>query len=479
MQAGKTSSSQSGYPLTNRPFCYIIRAILSNNHVCPSEVFMPQPSSPIYDRPAELLQNLIRFDTTNPPGNELLCIQYISGLLNDAGIPTTFISRTPNRPNLVARLKGEGRVPPLLLYGHVDVVTTAGQKWTHPPFEARLVDGYIWGRGALDMKHGLAMYLAAILKARAEGLHFPGDIIFLASVDEEAASEYGAKFLVEQHAELFAGVHYALSEFGGASITLAGKRFYPIRTSEKQLCPTRITFSGLGGHGGLPVRGGAMAKLSRALRILDTHQLPVHIIPESRQMVEAIAAGMGGIVGLAMRQLLNPRLTNSLLRLIGSSSAVFSPLLHNSVSPTMLKASEKRNVIPSEVSLELDGRILPGFKAQDLELELVHLLGNDCSITASLPFPGLSSTDMGLFELLSAGLRELDPQGIPVPFINFGVSDARFFSILGIQTYGFTPLLIPEGLDLTNTIHAADERVPAEALDFGLTAILNTLQRFQ
>ncbi len=144
----------------------------------------------------------------------------------------------------------------------------------------------------------------------------------------------------------------------------------------------------------------------------------------------------------------------------------------------MLKASEKRNVIPSEVTLELDGRILPGFSAADLEKELHRLLGQDCTIEAFLPFPGLSSTDMGLFETLAAPLRELDPQGIPIPFVNFAVTDARFFSKLGIQTYGYTPLQFTEGLELTSTIHSADERIPVAALDFGVNAVFKAIQRF-
>jgi len=434
---------------------------------------------PFYAHPAELLQNMIRFDTTNPPGNELSCIQYINGLLTDAGIQTTLVARTPARPNLVARLKGAGTAPPLLLYGHVDVVTTAGQKWTYPPFEARLVDGYIWGRGALDMKHGIAIYLAAFLKAKTEGIHLPGDVIFLATVDEEADCEFGAKYLVEQHADLFQGIHYALSEFGGTSIPIGGKRFYPIQTCEKQVCPVRITFHGTGGHAAVPVRGGAMAKLARALTTLDRHSLPVHITEQTRRMVEIIAKGMGGIAELALRQILNPHLTNLLLKALGTTGANFSPLLHNSASPTILKASERRNVIPSEVILELDGRLLPGFGADIIKKELQHLLGRGCTIEASLPYPGLPSTDMGLFEMLERTLRELDPAGTPFPFVNYAVTDARFFSNLGIQTYGFTPLLINEGLDLTNTIHAADERVPAAALDFGVNAVFNAIQKFQ
>jgi acetylornithine deacetylase/succinyl-diaminopimelate desuccinylase-like protein len=434
--------------------------------------------APIYEHPADLLQNLIRFNTTNPPGNERPCIEYINGLLKTAGFETTLLAHTPERPNLITRLKGEGKAPPLLLFGHVDVVTTEGQQWIYPPFEGRIEDGYIWGRGALDMKHGLTMYLSAILKAKAEGICLPGDIIFAALVDEEAGSENGAIFLVEHHPDIFREVHFALSEFGGSNLTMAGKRFYPIQTSEKQVCPARITFRGTGGHAAVPRKGGAMAKLAAALITLDRHPLPVHISPHVRLMFEGIAEGLGGFAGTLTRQLLNPLLTNLLLKAAGTKGAIFSSLLHNSVSPTILKASDKINVIPSEVTLELDGRVLPGFAAADLERELRNLLGKDCTIEATLPHPGFASTNMDLFETLATSLRELDPAGIPIPFVNFAVTDARFFSKLGIQTYGYTPVQIPEGLDLTDTIHAANERVPVRALEFGTQAVFSVIRNF-
>jgi len=439
---------------------------------------MAKTNGPLYQHPAELLQNLIRFNTTNPPGNERPCIEYINGLLKEAGFETILVAHTPERPNLITRLKGEGNAPPLLLYGHVDVVTTDGQQWTHPPFEGRLVDGYIWGRGALDNKHSIAMYLAALLKARAEGPYLPGDIIFAATVDEEASCEDGAKFLVAQHPQLFEGIRYALSEFGGFNMTVSGKRFYPIQVSEKQVCPTRVTFHGPGGHAAYLVRGGAMAKLAIALQTLDRHFLPVHITQPVRHMIEEFSDGLDGLMGLIMRQLLSPFLTNTVLKLMGEKGATFSPLLHNTASPTILKASNTRNIIPSEVVLELDGRLLPGFTAANLERELRTLLGTDCTIETHLPDPYPSTSDMGLFETLAMDLRELDPHGIPVPYVNPAVTDARFFTKLGIQTYGFTPLQLPDDFSFIETIHAADERVPVAALDFGLQAIFKAIQRF-
>jgi len=436
---------------------------------------MPQP---IYQHPAELLQNLIRFNTTNPPGNERECIEYINGLLKEAGIETTILAKTPERPNVIGRLKGEGKAPPLLLYGHVDVVTTENQKWTHPPFEGHIVDGYLWGRGALDMKSGVAMYLAAFLKAKAEGLSLPGDVLFAAVADEEAADNYGVAWLVNEHPAVFDGVRYALGEFGGFNLSLSGKRFYPIMVAEKQLCWMTATFRGRGGHGSMPVQGQAMAKLSRALRLLDEHPLPVHVTPAVRMMMECIAENLGGASALVVRQILNPPLTNTFLKVLGSRGGLFAPLLHNTVSPTMLKASEKVNVIPSEVTLGMDGRMVPGAKPEDMVRELHDLLGDDVELAVKKSEPGPAAPNMELFDTLGGVLRGLDPAAIPLPFVMSGVTDARFLSKLGIQTYGFTPLQLPEDFNFIATVHAADERVPVAAMDFGTNAVYEVLKKF-
>jgi acetylornithine deacetylase/succinyl-diaminopimelate desuccinylase-like protein len=435
--------------------------------------------SPIYDNPAELLRQLIRFDTTNPPGDERECILFINGLLKKAGIKTTLLGKSRQRPNVIARLKGEGTAPPLLLYGHVDVVTTEKQKWQQPPFEANIVDGFIWGRGALDMKSGVAMLLAAFLKAKTEGASLPGDVIFCAVADEEAGGNFGAKFLVEEHPSLFEGVKYAFGEFGGFNMSMGGKRIYPVMVAEKQACWMKATIRGQGGHGSMPVHGEAMAKLARALRLLDQHNLPYHLTPGVRVMLESIAAALGGVTGLLFRQLTNPLLADRLVKALGPRVALFAPLLHNTVSPTMLHASDKVNVIPSEIELGLDGRLLPGFQPEDMTRELRALLGDDFDLEIVMFDPGPAEPDMGLFDTLGAVLRELDPKGVAVPLVMSGVTDARFFSRLGIQTYGFTPLKLPDDFNFIRTIHAADERVPVDALDFGTQAIFKALQRFQ
>jgi acetylornithine deacetylase/succinyl-diaminopimelate desuccinylase-like protein len=429
--------------------------------------------------PAALLQKLIQFDTTNPPGNERPVIQYIQGLLTEAGIGSQILALDENRPNLIARLPGEGKSAPLLLYGHVDVVTAENQTWTHPPFSGTLEDGYIWGRGALDMKGGVAMLVSAFLKAKAEGLRPPGDVILALVSDEEAGGDAGARFLVEQHPEQFAGVRYALGEFGGFTLTIGGKRFYPIQVAEKQICWLKATLRGTGGHGSLPVRqDGALHSLGRYLQAVTSRRLPVHITPVAQKMLSMLASSVGGVRGALLGQLLHPRLTDSVLNTIGKNGRIFDPLLHNTVSPTIIHTSQKVNVIPSEVSVEMDGRLLPGFKPEDMLAELRRVTTADVTVEVVRFDPGPADPDMGLFDTLAGILREADPQGIPIPLLLSGVTDGRFFSRLGIQTYGYLPMQLPEDFNFSGVIHAADERVPAAAIAFGTQAIFQAMNRF-
>lgn len=435
------------------------------------------PSS-IYQRPAELLQRLIQFDTTNPPGNEADCIHFIKSLLTEAGIETTILGQTPERPNLIAKLPGQGSASPFLLYGHVDVVTTENQQWQHPPFEGKVVDGFVWGRGALDMKGGVAMMLAAFLRAKYENLKLPGDVILAIVSDEEAGGDYGSKYLVENHPDLFEGIRYAIGEFGGFTFYVGKQRFYPVMIAEKQICWIKATMRGPGGHGSLPVRDGAMAELSRLLERLDRRRLPVHVTPVARLMIETTASAIGGLKGLILSQLTNPLLTDTVVNILGENGHIFNSILHNTVSPTILHGSTKINVIPSEVTVELDGRLLPGYHPDDMIAELHQIVGDDIEIDVVRHDPGPTEPDMGLFDLLADILNQADPDGIPLPFLLSGVTDARFFSRLGIQTYGFLPMSLPEDFNFSQTVHGADERIPVEAVDFGANAIYELLGRF-
>ncbi len=443
---------------------------------------MPEPSysnRTIYKRPVEILQNLIRFDTTNPPGNEAECVSYVNRLLSEAGFTITLLAKDPNRPNLITCLKGRGNAPPFLLYGHADVVTTLGQVWTHPPFEGKIVDGCVWGRGALDMKGGVTMMLAAFLRAKAEGLTPSGDVMLAILSDEEGGGDYGAKYLVETHPQLFKGIRYALGEFGGSRFYFGRKKLYPIMVSEKQICWMKAYVRGTGGHGAIPMRGGAMAKLARLLQQLERRRLPVHITSPARQMIKSMASALSFPSNLALRQLLNPGRTDLMLRLLGTRGQGLEPLFHNTVNATIVHGGEKINVIPSKIMLELDGRLLPGYKPEDIIAELRQLISNEVALEVVRHDSGPAEPDMGLFDTLAGILREADPGAVPFPMLMPGVTDGRFFSRLGIQTYGFTPMNLPPDLNLLQKAHAADERIPVEALDFGANAIYKALQRYK
>jgi acetylornithine deacetylase/succinyl-diaminopimelate desuccinylase-like protein len=434
-------------------------------------------ASALYN-PVEILQKLIRFDTSNPPGNERECVAFIDQLLAQVGIKTRLLAKSDARPNLIARIAGQGNAPPILIYGHVDVVPANGQRWQHPPFSGVLTEGYVWGRGALDMKGGVAMILSAVLRAKAERVQLPGDVVLAIVCDEERLGDYGAGFLVKSHPELFSGIRYALGEFGGFSLSIGKRRFYPIQVAEKQICWVRVCFSGPGGHGSMPVRGGAMAKLAHFLHRLDSRSLPLHVTPPARLMFETMASALGGLSGLAMRQLVNPALSGSMLRLLGQRQRLFAPLVRNTASPTMLGGSSNLNVIPDEVTVDLDGRLLPGFGPDDLIRELRTVGGDEGQFEVVRFEPGPSGVDMGLFGILADILKEADVEAVPCPLLLSGITDGRFFSRLGIQTYGFLPMSLPEEFNFMETVHATDERIPVDALEFGTRAIYQALQRF-
>ena len=434
-------------------------------------------SSPAFNRPAEILQHLIRFNTTNPPGNEASCINYINNLLAWAGIPTTILAYDASRPNLVGRLAGRGDAPPLLMYGHVDVVTAANQKWRLPPFEGVELDGQVWGRGALDMKGAIAMMMSAIMRITFEGPVPPGDVIFAAVVDEEGRGDCGARFLVSQHADYFKGVKYAIGEFGGYATYINKRRFYPIMVAEKQGCGLMATFSGPGGHGAWPVRGGIMAQVSRFLQHLE-RRLPVHITPVSRDQVRTVAEGLPSPLKQLYLQLLIPGLTDSILDVIGQPAAIFDPILHNTVTATTIQGGEGFNMIPSQVQVGLDCRLLPCFTPDDIKKELRAFTGEDVELEMLYYGGGMREPDMGLFNTLADVLRESDKEGIPVPMLFPAVTDSRVFDSIGIQTYGFTPMNLPPDIEFDRLFHAANERIPVKSLEFGAEAIYKLLQRF-
>ena len=433
----------------------------------------------IYERPHELLQALIRFDTTNPPGKEAACVEYIAGLCHSLGIETQTYAKDPARPNLIARLSGQGNAAPLLLYGHVDVVSVANQDWTHPPFAGVIEDGMVWGRGALDMKGGVAMMTAAFLRAKAERLPLPGDVILCIVSDEEAGGDFGAKFMVEEHPDVFAGVKYAIGEFGGFPVDIAGKRFYAIQVAEKASCRCRVICRGPAGHGSVPRRSpdNATYKLAKALEALNTHRLPAHITPAAENMINAIADGLDGAAGQALRALLDPVQTDAVLDELGDAARMFDAILHNTASPNILRGGDKINVIPGQVEVDIDMRIVPGFDPEEAVDELQALVGEWGEVERLDHSEGAAYLDMGLYDTL-ADILLAGQDAQAVPLLVSGGTDGRFFSRLQIQTYGFMPMDLPADFDFLPMLHAADERIPVHAVQFGTDKIHQALGRF-
>jgi acetylornithine deacetylase/succinyl-diaminopimelate desuccinylase-like protein len=426
----------------------------------------------------ELTRDLIRLDTTNPPGEEHIAVELIERMLQDSGIDCARYENAPGRPNLVATVKGRGEAPPLLLQGHVDVVTTVNQDWRQRPFGGDIVDGYLWGRGALDMKGGVAMMVAAALRAHERG-GAAGDLVLAVLADEEAGGIVGARWLVDSHPELFAGIRHAIGESGGVALHFGDRRFYPIMVSEKRGCQLQVTLRGPGGHGSIPMHGGAMAKLGRLLTTLDATRLPIHITTPVRVQLEAMRDALDEPLKSRIKAVLDPARTDAALAELGPLSRGLDASLHNTVNATILSGGLKVNVIPSEVRVQLDGRLLPGFGPEDMLRELRSVIGSEPEVEVMLVGPAQPEIDLSQFELFASVLKEADPGSVPVPSLVTGGTDARHFARLGIRTYGFLPLNVPPDFNSSPTIHAADERVPVRSLEFGAECVYEAVMRYR
>jgi len=427
----------------------------------------------------ELLQALIRFDTSNPPGNERACLEFVGGLLDRGRVEHRYLALEADRPNLFARVPGRGDAPPLLLYGHVDVVPAKPAEWQHPPFSGECVGDEVWGRGALDMKGGVAMLVSCLLEVSRSEAPPPGDLLLALTSDEEAGSRTGMKFLVEEHSDLFEGVRYALSEFGGYTLWRSGRRFVPIQVAEKQRCLIRATTRGAGGHASTVVRDSASEKLGALLSRLASRPLPVHVTPVARLMLDAMASALPAHERLTIRAALASGLGSRVLRFSKSAAKTLAPLLSNTATPTVFSSGSSSNVIPSELTVDLDGRVLPGMTPDDLIRELEALAGDVASFELASEEPAVRrDPDLSLLPLLSSVMSERDPDCVPIPMLLPGYTDARYVSRLGIQTYGFVPMRLPPHIT-PSLVHSADERVPVEAVAFGTACLRDVIHRYR
>lgn len=437
--------------------------------------------SNLFTDPVLLASELIKFNTTNGVNDEKDCILFVKSLLDEAGAETELIYRDMKRPNLLAKIRSnqnKANTPPLLLYGHLDVVSTEHQQWNEDPFAGTVKNGYLWGRGAIDMKGEHAMFLNAIFRILREKTELPFDLWYLAVSDEEGLSTYGMKYLAEEHKDIFDGIKYGLGEIGGFSLAIAGKKFYPIQVAEKQVAEIEITAFGEGGHASMSHSGTAMEKLARAIVILSTKKLPVRITEPVAAMINNLADSLGGVKKIVLKSLLNKSMTDKILKILGSDGALFDPLLHNSLNVTIVKGGDAINVIPSYVKCRCDLRLVPGCPVEDAVGEIKDLIGEDYQINVLSFDKGADHTDMKLYPSLAAAVKKADPEGYPIPYVLEAVTDGRFLSRINIQSYGFTPMKLPLDYDFTSMAHNADERVPVEALRFGADTVYDYIVNF-
>ncbi len=418
----------------------------------------------------ELAQQLIRFDTSNPPGHERECALWIKALLDEHGIDNQILHPPglPERCNVIARIPGRGDAPPLLLQGHTDVVSVHGQRWNRDPFGGQIADGCVWGRGAVDMKGGLTMMLHALLRARHSDVPPPGDIILAAVADEELGGRQGAAFLVHEHPHLFDGVRHAFGELGGFTVHVRGHRFYPIMVAEKHICRIRVTFLGNGGHGSQIHRNTALSRAARALRRLERRHPPFKIVDATRAMLEAMIEEMSMTEAMALRMATKPNTTGMALGLMGEKvGRMLEPMFRDTISPTIIEGGVQENAVPSEVQVLLDCRLLPGSSQSDIVRDVLAIVGENAEIKVERYEDGPPTVDMSLMPYLSNLLEKADPGAKAIPFMVAGGTDAKWFHELGIDTYGFTPMRLPPDLDFMALFHGPNERIPVDALDFG------------
>ncbi|MFD9964828.1 M20/M25/M40 family metallo-hydrolase [Amycolatopsis sp. NPDC058986] len=413
----------------------------------------------------EVCADLIRFDTTNrgdgDSEGEREAAEYVAGLLNAAGVPSKILERAPRRSNVVARIPGtDPALPALLAQGHLDVVPADAADWSVSPFSGEVRDGFLWGRGAVDMKDFCAMVLAAV----ASGLRPRRDIVLAFVADEEDRGEFGAHWLVEEHPELFEGCAAAISESGGYTypVPAAGGRtvrLYPVATAERGTAHLRLTARGRAGHGSRPNDENAVIRLVGALQRIASHRWPVELTPTVRAFLERTGDALGVPVDLSD--------VDGTVARLGPAGALVVPTVRVSTTPTMLSAGYKVNVIPSTATAQVDVRVLPGTEEATLA-ELDKLLGEGVEREfVAHQGPVQAPVDSPWFDAMAGALRAEDPEAVVVPYCMGGGTDAKAFSKLGIDCYGFAPLSLPEGFPYRAMAHGVDERVPVEGLRFG------------
>jgi acetylornithine deacetylase/succinyl-diaminopimelate desuccinylase-like protein len=418
-----------------------------------------------------LLQELIRIPSVNygeGKGDEKAIAEFVAAKLSEVGIESELIETAPNRVNVVAKIPGADQSRDgLVVHGHLDVVPANAADWSVDPFSGELKDGYIWGRGAVDMKDGDAMFLAVVRAWARAGFTPPRNILLIFFADEEAGSLYGSRWLVKNRPELFKGYSEAISEVGGFSVTITGgHRLYFVETAEKGIQWVQLTSTGDAGHGSFINPANAITKLTRAVTRIGEYQWPARETKTGSKFFSKVAELVG--------ERYDPNNPRPLLKHIGGAARMMGATVQNTANPTMLEAGYKANVIPGSASAVVDGRFLPGFE-HELEATLRELTGTDAEIEVLVRDKALEVDFEGpLVKAMCDAILAEDSEGVPVPYLMSGGTDNKALSDLGIIGYGYSPVRLPENLDFFALFHGVDERIPVEGLIFGV----RTLARF-
>ncbi|MEO6794898.1 MAG: M20/M25/M40 family metallo-hydrolase [Mycobacterium sp.] len=425
------------------------------------------------DEVVEIVSTLIRFDTSNTgeldtTKGEAECARWVAAQLEEAGYETEYIeSGAPGRGNVFTRLKGSDPARgALLIHGHLDVVPAEASEWSVHPFSGVVEDGYVWGRGAVDMKDMVGMMIAVARYLARAGIVPPRDLVFAFVADEEAGGKYGAHWLVENRPDLFVGVTEAIGEVGGFSLTVphrdgGERRLYLVETAEKGLCWMRLRASGRAGHGSMINEDNAVTAVAEAVARLGRHRFPLVLTDAVVQFLAAVSEETGYAIELDSPDL------EGMIEKLGPIARIVNATLRDTATPTMLHAGYKANVIPATAEAVLDCRVLPGRQAA-FEAEVDELIGPDVTREWIAKLQPVQTTFEGdLVDAMNAAVLAFDPEARIVPYMLSGGTDAKAFVQLGIRCFGFAPLRLPPELDFAALFHGVDERVPVDALTFG------------
>ncbi len=415
----------------------------------------------------DLCRELVRFDTSNygdssGPG-ERKAAEYVATLLDEVGIEARLYESAPGRTSVVADWGGSGptaRTDRLLLHGHLDVVPAAAEDWQVDPFAGEVIDGYLWGRGTVDMKDFDAMLLAVVRHRQRTGRVPERPVVLCFTADEEAGGHSGAEYLVNHQRHELEGCTEAVGEVGGFSTTVRGRRLYLIEAAEKGMAWLKLTSRGTAGHGSMINPNNAVERLSAAVARIGAYEWPVRLTPT----MEVLLATVGDLAGTEV----TPETAPDLIEEFGGAARMLGAVISNTLQPTMLQAGYKVNVVPTEATAFLDGRFLPGYE-EEFMATLEELVGEGITIEAlSHQQPWETPYDGALVASMERSILAEDPEAIVAPYLMSGGTDAKHFrDIGGLRSYGFAPLRLPDDLDFTALFHGVDERVPVDALRFG------------